>query len=160
MPTAKKTPNRAKGALKLAAEMTPEQKSERARKGAAARWKGKTPTAIRRGNFKEEFGFDVECYVLDDEQKTAVISLRGLAVALGFAGDSGSRLPSFINGARVAPYVGRELREKLDNPLVFQQLAPGANVPAPTAHGYDVTLLIDLCKAIIQAESEIGRAHV
>lgn len=146
---------RAKGGIARRDKLAPERRSEIARAAAKARHaRGKVPIAIRKGNFKEEFGFDVECYVLDDDQKTAVISLRGLGVALGFAGDSGSRLPAFINGARISPYIGRELREKLENPLVFQGSTPGANVPSAMAHGYDVTLLIDLCKAIIKAESE------
>jgi len=41
--------------------------------------------ATHKGNFKEDFGIDVDCYVLDDEQKTAVISQRGMGATLGFS---------------------------------------------------------------------------
>ena len=34
--------------------------------------------AIKKGNFQEQFGIDVDCYVLDDEQKTPVVSKRGM----------------------------------------------------------------------------------
>src|SRR5262249_27310159 len=63
-------------------------------------------------------------------------------------------LPSFVKGERIAPYVGRELAEKLENPIIFQSQAVGAGTPYTTTHGYDVTILIDLCKAIIKAEDE------
>src|SRR5256885_12946439 len=39
-------------------------------------------SAIKKGNFQKEFGIDVDCYVLDDRAKTAVISQTGLARAL------------------------------------------------------------------------------
>jgi hypothetical protein len=77
-----------------------------------------------------------------------------LAEALGLRGTSGAELPRFLGGRKIAPYVGRELTEKLENPIVFQGVAPGANVPPPTVFGYDVTILTDVCKAIIKAEAE------
>jgi hypothetical protein len=57
--------------------------------------------------------------------------------------------PAFVKGERIAPYVGRELADKLENPIIFQSQAVGAGTPYTTTHGYDVTILIDLCKAII-----------
>lgn len=143
---------RAKGGIATAANMTPEQKAERARKGALARWGAKMPTAIRKGNFLDDFGFDVECYVLDDELKTAAISQRGMGSALGMGGDSGSRVTRLINRANIAPYVGPELRAKIENPLIFQGLTAGPGVPPPRVNGLDVTILIDVCKAVLQAE--------
>ena len=139
---------RAKGGIARAEKLTPERRKEIAQQGALARHGLK---ATHKGNFKAEFGFDVECYVLNDPTKSAVISLRGLGVALGFARGSSERVPSFVAGARIAPYVGRELRDKLENPVVFQGPTAVANT---TIHGYDVTLLIDLCKVIARAEAD------
>lgn len=134
-----------------AAVLSHEKMSVIAKKGAVARW---GYHATHRGNFKEEFGIDVECYVLNDKRKTAVISQRGMGVALGL-GDVGSRLPAFTNGKIISQYVGHQLREKLENPLGFQDLSPDTKVPPKTKiNGFDVTILIDLCKAIIEAESE------
>lgn len=51
-------------------------------------------------------------------------------------------------------FIGRDLREKLENPLIFQP--PGAAAASPVssrAHGYDATILIDLCNAIIAANA-------
>lgn len=145
--------SKAKGGRARALALTEERKKEIAAKAAAARWL----RATHRGNFKEEFGIDVDCYVLDDEQKTAVISQRGMGAALGM-GEGGSRLPMFVNSKRMIPYVGRELRKKFEKPLVFQAPTAGGNSPPPSrVHGYDVTILIDICKAVVAAESE-GRA--
>jgi hypothetical protein len=50
-------------------------------------------------------------------------------------------------------HVGSELAEKMSNPLIFQWKAAGAKkvYGSKTVHGYDVTILIDVCKAIILA---------
>lgn len=142
---------RARGGFARADALSPEQRMAIAKKAAAARWGEKPPTATHRGNFKEEFGIDVECYVLNDQHKTAVISQRGMGAALGLGQTGGGLLPRFLRGEKVAPYVGAELREKIADPLVFQWSPPAPNSPAPIVHGYDVTILIDVCKTIIKA---------
>lgn len=86
-------------------------------------------------------------------KKTAVISQRGMGEALGL-GEGGSRLPVFIRGQKISPYVGHELKEKLSNPVIFQGVTTGTGVPSPTIYGYDVTILIDICNAIVSAESD------
>jgi P63C domain len=141
------------GGLARAKALTPERKSQIAAKAAAARW-GKLPSATHRGNFKEDFGIDVDCYVLDDEQKTAVLSQRGMGAAMGLQGASGQAFLRFANSRTLAPYVGLELREKIENPLVFQWRTSGPQQElAKVIHGYDVTLLVDFCKAILAAEA-------
>ncbi len=141
---------KAKGGRARALALSDERKKEIAAKAAAIRWL----RATHKGNFKEEFGIDVDCYVLDDEQKTAVISQRGMGTALGM-GISGSRLPRFVTSRIMAPYVGPELREKLEKPIVFQAFSGGPNSPPPSkVHGYDVTILIDICKAVVAAEAD------
>ncbi|WP_186153465.1 P63C domain-containing protein [Burkholderia gladioli] len=150
-PKSPRTTGRANGGVARAEALTPAQKTLIAKKAAAARWANKPRKAIRMGNFKEEFGIDVDCYVLDDNQKTAVISQRGMGAALGL-GESGGRLPRFVSGKTISAYVGPDLREKLENPLVFQASVAGPNIPATQVNGYDVTILIDLCKVIVAAE--------
>lgn len=142
---------RAKGGVARAAKLTPERRSEIARKAAIARH---GLHATHKGSFKEDFGLDVECFVLDDESKTAVITQRGMGAALGL-GEGGSRLPTFLKGKFIAEYLGQELRGKLENPLIFQGPAVGMNTPQPKPmHGYDVTNLIDICKAILAAQAD------
>jgi P63C domain len=144
---------RARGGVARAEALSPEQRKDIARNAAVARWGQKPLQATHKGNFQQDFGIDVECYVLNDEQKTAVISQRGMGEALGL-GRYGSRLPAFIKGEKIAPYIGRELGQKLENPIVFQSQMAGANSPMTTVHGYDVTILIDVCKALLQAQSD------
>ena len=151
MPNDKSDATKRKGGLARAAALSDDRKREIAQRGALARWGA---SATHKGNFKEEFGIDVDCYVLDDPQKTAVISQRGMGQALGL-GVSGSRLPDFVKSKRMAPYVGRELRAKLEKPLIFQAPSAGGNLPPPgKVHGYDVTILVDLCKAVVAAEAD------
>lgn len=161
---------RAKGGVKRAEVLSPEQRREIAIKAAAARWDAERPLqATHRGNFKEDFGIDVECYVLNDSKKTAVISQRGMGETLGFS-EGGSRFPTFIKGKGISEYIGRELSQKLENPLVFQGQPAGANLAPQKIHGYDVTILIDICKVIQAAEAAgklrenqkhiAGQAHI
>lgn len=147
---------KAKGAIARANKLSPERRSEIAKNAALARHqKNKLLEAIRRGNFLQDFGFDVDCYVLNDEMNTAVISQRGVAEAIGFTGKGGNNLTRFIERKSIFPYISPDLREKLNNPIVFKTESSGSdNSVAPMAHGYDVTILIDLCKAIIKAEAE------
>lgn len=149
-----KVNGKAKGGLARAKSLTQEQRREIAKKAAAVRWKDKPLRATHKGSFQNDFGIDVECYVLDDEFKTAVVSQRGMGEAIGL-GEGGSRLPKFIQGKTISQYIGHELREKLENPLIFQYQPVGTNSPGNTVvHGYDVTILIDLCRAISKAKAD------
>jgi P63C domain len=146
-----KASGRAKGGEIAAANMSPEMLAERARKGGVARWGYK---ATHKGNFKAEFGIDAECYVLNDEQKTAVVTQSGMGEILGL-GTGGSRLPRFVFNQTMSEYIGPDLREKIEKPFIFQIL----NVGQPTAgsvraHGYDASVLIDICQAILKAKAD------
>lgn len=146
---------RAKGGIARAAKLTASQRSEIARKAANARHTLHKPLeAIRKGNFNDDFGIDVDCYVLNDEKKTAVISQRGMAEAIGFVGKGGNNLPRFIDRKNVSPFIGSDLKAKLSQPIVFKRDKQGSSTSvAPLANGYDVTILIDLCNAIIDADN-------
>lgn len=146
---------KAKGAKALADMMSPEERTDRAKKAAIARWGTRAPKATHKGNFQQDFGIDIECYVLDDENKTAVIHQRGMGAALGYGTHSGSRFPRLISGKNIAPYIGPELRQKLENPIVFQGLDTISGERSNrTLNGFDVTLLIDVCKAIVAASAD------
>ena len=149
MTTEQPVNGRKKGGLARAAVLSDERKKEIAQKAALARWGAR---ATHRGNFKKDFGVDVECYVLDDPQKTAVISQTGMARAIGLS-PRGNALPRFLGSQAMASVVGAELREKIENPLKFQWGTGGAESPTSIIHGFDSALLIDLCNAIIAAEA-------
>ncbi|NKJ02024.1 P63C domain-containing protein [Novosphingobium sp. SG707] len=129
--------------------LPPMRRSDIARAGAAARW-GKSPKAIHRGNFSDQFGIDVDCYVLGDLEKTAVISQIGMARVLGLS-PRGNSFPSFINSKAMENFVGGELREKIQNPVKFQWGLGGGESIQATIHGLDAAILIDVCNAICAA---------
>lgn len=58
----------------------------------------------------------------------------------------------------MAGFGDAELREKIEKPLKFQWGTGGAGIPPSIIHGFDVALLIDICKAIVAAEAD-GRLH-
>jgi hypothetical protein len=132
--------------------LSPERRKEIAATGAAKRW-GKTYKTVGSGNFLFDFGVDVECHVLDDLGKTAVISQRGMGQAMGFS-KRGDRLGSFVNSKTMDGYLGRDLRDKLENPLVFQQKGAAAGSAIQKSYGYDATILIDLCNSILAAKAD------
>jgi P63C domain len=152
----KEITGRAKGGKKRAELLSPKERQEIAIKGAAARWGEKTLQATHKGNFKEEFGIDVECYVLNDLQKTAVISQSGMGRALGLS-PRGNAFPRFLSSKGMVGTLGAELTEKISQPLKFQWGVGGAQ-PSVLVNGFDVTLLIDVCKAIVSAEAD-GKLH-
>jgi P63C domain len=149
-----KDPKKVAAAVARAKALPAEKRREIARQGAAARWKGKVYKASHKGNFLNDFGIDIECYVLDDPAKTPVISQRGMGQAIGFS-RRGSRLMVFVNSKTMDGYIGRDLRGKIENPFVFQ--TPGAAAASSVsarANGYDATMLIDICNAVLAAKAE------
>lgn len=129
--------------------LPPARRGEIARAAAQARWGAK---ATHKGSFKQEFDIDVDCYVIDDPNRTAVISQTGMARALGLS-VRGSVFPRFVASKAMSKVAGVELSEKLQKPLKFQWGTGGAEQPPSVIHGFDATLLIDLCKAIVEAET-------
>jgi hypothetical protein len=145
---------RAKGGVARAELLSAEERRAIAKKGAIARWGEKPLRVLHKGNFKEEFGIDVDCYVLDDAQKTPVISKRGMGQAIGFS-RRGDRLTVFVNSKTMRDYIGRDIKEKIELPFIFQRIGSAAENPiSDQTHGYDATMLIDICKSILAARSD------
>lgn len=147
-----KLPKGKQGGIARSEALSDSERKAIAQRAAAARW-GKPLIATNKGNFKEEFGADVECYVLNDATRTAVISQTGMGKAIGLA-SRGNALPRFLSSEAMAGTLGADLLEKLQNPLKFQWAHGGAPVPPVEVFGYDATILVDLCKAIIKADSD------
>lgn len=134
--------------------LDPARRSEIAQNAAQKRWGVKPVGVLHKGNMSKEFGLDVECYVLDDATKTPVISQRGMGEAIGFS-RRGERLKGFANSKQMENYIGRELRDKLENPITFQRIGVAAkNEISARAYGYDATILIDICRAILDAKAD------
>lgn len=145
--------SRAKGGIARRDSLTKEKRKEIAQKAALARWGAK---ATHRGNFQDQLGIDVECYVLDDDQKSAVLSQTGMGRALGLSSRSNA-LPRFLASRVMSEAVDAELLRKVENPLKFQWGVGGAgSIPPVTVHGFDSALLIDICNVIVSVEDKLG----
>lgn len=151
MSSEKKPPSgRAKGGIAVAANMSDEERKERARKGSVARWGLR---ATHKGNFLQHFGVDAECYVLNDSSKTAVMTQRGIAAALGLKNPGGNDFERLMSRKSLADYVGAELLEKIAQPIEFKWIYPGAKQTEVVIGGYSADVLIDVCNAILAADA-------
>lgn len=141
-----------KGGKARKASLTAEQRSEIAKNAALAKWAYRPVSATHKGTFKKDFGIDVDCYVLGDHLKTAVISQLGMSKALGLS-SGGKTFPRFLSTKAISTLAGETLLKKLSEPMKFQWVGTGEK-SGITVYGYDVTLLIDLCHVIILAETK------
>lgn len=92
----------------------------------------------------------IPCYVLEDG--TRVFSGRGIQKAIGSPSDSGSWLSRYVNSTSIAKYLSAGTLDSFNNPIIFER--PTASGSQSNTYGYEVTLLIDLCDAIIQAKND------
>lgn len=101
----------------------------------------KTPLVIK--NIK------LPCYVLENGQR--VLSGRGILKSLGFdQNTAGSELVKISSNADISRFLDRKIIDKINNPIKF--IRKGAGGSAPITYGYEATILIDLCNAIIESK--------
>lgn len=149
-----------KGGKARAKSLTPQERSAQARYAVEKRWEregklkkvpivlcGSPDQPLRIGEI------DIPCYVLDDERR--VIVQRGMMTALdmsqGTAGrGDGDRLARFVATKSINPFVDKELRNVITDPIKFR-IGSGT-----TAYGYEATILADVCDAVLRARAEGG----
>lgn len=73
------------------------------------------------------------------------------ALGLTFAGN---RFQKFLASRAISQIAETELLRKLSEPLHFQWKGSETEKSGTKVHGFDVTLLIDLCRVITQAEAQ------
>ena len=136
--------------------LTPERRSEIAKAGAKARWAAKA--AIQAGGMPEaeyegtlQIGdVPLDCYVLKDGRR--LFNKRGLARALGMKSGGGNVFMRTIGRKGLGSVVPHNLLENLQNHILFKPLS------GDPAHGYEATVLIEVCDAIWEARKQ-GRLH-
>ncbi|WP_185982814.1 P63C domain-containing protein [Aureimonas mangrovi] len=123
-----------------------------AKKAADARWSGEKtlPRAVYgSADAPLKIGrIDLPCYVLDDERRVLTASgvQFGMAIAQGGSMKKGlSRLELFTSGKIISPFVSSDLRERVQNPILFRTPANGK------AYGYEAEVLVELCEAVLEA---------
>lgn len=93
---------------------------------------------------------EIPCYVLEDG--TRVFSGRGIQKAIGYDNKSGQWMSSFCKMEGISSYIcagDNSISERLSNPVKFKRNDAGGS--QSTTNGYEVTLLVDICSAIIDA---------
>jgi hypothetical protein len=106
-----------------------------------ARW-GSRRTPLVIGNLK------IPCYVLEDG--TRVLSGRGMQTALGLSEKvSGKKLGNLLKSPRLGAFFDPGILDKFERKIAF--IRPNSSGRIPTTYGYEATLLIDLCNALIDA---------
>ena len=93
---------------------------------------------------------EIPCFVLEDGKR--VITQRGLLKALGMSPGSsgnkgGDRLAKFIGQDRFNDYITNELEAMTSFPMKFK-------LQGAIAFGYEATILVDICDAVIQAKND------
>ena len=92
----------------------------------------------------------IPCYVLNNGMR--VFSGRGIQRAIGNESKSGQWIRSFCNQDGLAPYLRageNSITDRLFNPITFKRNTAGGS--QSMTYGYEATLLIDICSAIIDA---------
>lgn len=89
-------------------------------------------------------GLQLECYVLADGRR--VFHKGGMARALGLKSDGGNAFMKTLSGKKLGSELDQELWKKIEDPILFKA------VGSDSAHGYEASVLVDVCKAVDRAE--------
>lgn len=149
---------RALGGAARAKALSPDQRADIARKGAAARWSPlhkPLPVASYRGTITIG-DLEIPCAVLDDDRR--VITQLGFLRAIGRGrptggssqGSSEENLPAFLTPENLKPFISNDLREACA-PIVFKTRQGGKG---GKAFGYQAELLPKVCDVYLQARRE------
>ncbi len=93
---------------------------------------------------------EIPCYVLDNGMR--VFSGRGIQRVLGSTSSSGAWLSRFIHDDSLNEYFGageNSIIGRIENPISFARNNAGGS--QSTTNGYEVTILVDICSSIIDA---------
>lgn len=111
---------------------------------------GDIPKALYKGELFISEEITIPCYVLDDERR--VLYQRAIIPALGLArgGSSkggGDRLAHFVSGKAISSFLDEETIEVTKAPFLFEL----PEERKQTAYGYEATVLVDICDAVLRA---------
>jgi P63C domain len=157
------------GGKAAAANMTPEERRERAQKAAMARWQKDVVIAPHIGEIKVA-NIEIPCCVFSDG--TRVLHERGVMKALGVTrrggqrkeakddSDGGAQLPLFVAPKNLIPFVDEELSEVLKKPIWYR---PPSGLNSGRPHkGIRAELLPKICNVWLKARDAgvLGKAQL
>lgn len=144
MDNTKDVAGKAKGGHARAEMLSPERRTEIAKRAAQARHNPPVPTATHKGELR--IGeLNIPCFVLDDGRR--VISGRGMTAAIGMKG-RGQGIARIMGHRMLEGLSTRALSVAIQAPIKFIGGSPKVGVPSD---GFEATVLQDLCEAILQA---------
>ena len=139
-----------RGGLARAKSMTPEERSEAARKAVEVRWAADLPQATH-GDSDHPLmigNIEIPCYVLSDGRR--VITQRGFQAALGMNASGGARrLLTFVRNLAARGIDCKGLESRVNEPIRF--IPTDSLTRGVVAHGYEATAMADMCEAILDA---------
>lgn len=144
---------KSKGGIARAKALSPEERSEIAKRAAKARWED-VPEATHIGELQIG-NLALPCAVLPDG--TRVISQGGVATAFGpvtggwqmrkrAADENAGDLPPFLVAGSLKPYISSELRALVSSPRKYRDPRGG-----PVRQGIEASLLPKICEVWLQA---------
>lgn len=92
---------------------------------------------------------EIPAYVLSNGMR--VFSQNGIQKAIGYMGTAGNWLTNFVNRKQLKPHFSSGVLTSLTNRVEFKRNNAGGS--ASITYGYDATILIDICDAIIEAKN-------
>lgn len=148
------------GGKARAASLTPEERSEIARKAVQARWRkagqGAGPdsevvvlraTHGGSGRTLKIGDIEIPCYVLEDGRR--VLSQKGMLRALGISrGGGGDRLGRFLSGNAISPFLAEGWQGGMQSISFLPPLGGGGG---GMGYAYEATFLADICEAVLKA---------
>lgn len=153
-----------KGGQKRAENLTPEERSEIARKAAEARWNKGNNEELPVAEYPGQIHIGettISCAVLDDRRR--ILSERSINEALGgnrpgshwrrrkdIAG--GDYVPMFVSAGNLAPFIPPSLAMALAQPIRYRN----ASGSIANTYGVVATLLPEICTVWLRARREGG----
>jgi P63C domain len=139
-----------KGGIARAISLSPDERTEIAKKGANSRWDKSIPTVLIGGKLTLG-GISVDCYVTEDGER--LIAGRGMQDVLKLVDES---LP---NAQKSGSRLTRLLNNKEIKPLIYKDKSPGHFSPKKRRYksklisGYNAEMLVDICEGMLEARA-------
>lgn len=128
--------------------LTPEKRREIAIKASNARSLDKNLNVTHGSEDNNLLLGDIKlpCFVLKNGKR--VLLQKNMATVLDISDTGGQRIIKFTGTKFLSEFIDEVLIEKINNPIIFK--LPNGKC----TKGYDATLLIDICNAVLQARSK------
>lgn len=114
------------------------------------------PKALYDGNLEIGENYIIDSAVLDDENRTRVLSQTEVVKALGRSQGGSKRgmanLPRWISASNLTNYISSDLRKAILNPIIYK------TTNGSIAHGIEATKLVDICQMWLELEKS-GEIH-